>query len=126
MSIQIVEGRQALAEDVDDAEFVGRLLASATDQDFAGVSSLGIFTLGATDFRATLMDTDDDVLFFRVETGTAPDRRGTYPRNAETGELVTFRGAVFVQQLGRDGCPCGPFAVLPPDEFTERFGQPLP
>ena len=26
-----------------------------------------------------------------------------------------------VQQLGRDGCPAGPFAVLPADEFKDRF-----
>lgn len=122
MRIQTIEGRQALAEDIDDAEFIARLLASSADPDFTNVSSLGIFTRGTTEFRATLMDTNEDTLFFRIETGTAPDRKGTYPRNAETGELVTFRGAVFIQQLGRDGCPCGPFAVLPRDEFNERFG----
>lgn len=122
MSIQTIAGRQALAEDVDDAEFIGKLLASSSDPDFGSISSLGTFTRGVTDFRATLMDTDEDVLFFRVETGTAPDRKGTYPRDAETGEIVTFRGAVFVQQLGRDGSPCGPFAVLPVQEFNERFG----
>jgi hypothetical protein len=120
-----VIGRQALAEDVDDAEFIGRLLASSPDPEFGNISSLGTFTRGMTDFRATLMDTDQDVLFFRVETGTAPARNGTYPRDAETGELVAFRGAVFVQQLGRDGTPCGPFAVLPVQEFNERFGQPI-
>lgn len=125
MSIQTIDGRQALAEDIDDAEYFGKLLASAADPAFASVSTLGIFARGATEFRATLMDTDEDTLFFRIETGTAPDRKGTYPRNAETGELVAFRGGVFVQQLGRDGCPCGPFAVLPEQEFTERFGQPV-
>lgn len=125
MRIRPIEGRQSLAEDIDDAEFTARLLASTADPAFASVSSLGVFARGATEFRATLMDTDQDVLFFRIETGTGPDRKGTYPRNAETGELVAFRGAVFVQQLGRDGCPCGPFTVLPEQEFTERFGQPV-
>jgi hypothetical protein len=123
VSIHTIAGRQALAEDVDDAEFIGRLLASSTDPEFGSISSLGIFTRGMTDFRATLMDTDEDVLFFRVETGTAPDRKGTYPRDAETGELVVLRGSVFVQQLGRNGTPCGPFAVLPVQEFNERFRQ---
>ncbi len=121
MSIATIEGRQALAEDVDDAEYIGRLLASAEDPAFAGVSSLGVFTRGSVRFRATRMDTDEDVLFFRIETGTGPDRKGTYPRDTETGELVAFRGAVFVQQLGRDGYPAGPFAVLPAAEFEERF-----
>lgn len=123
MSAQAHVGRQALAEDVDDAEFIGKLLASSADPEFGGISSLGTFTRGITDFRATRMDTDDDTLFFRVETGTAPGRKGTYPRDAETGELVTFRGSIFVQQLGRDGTPCGPFALLPVEEFNERFGQ---
>lgn len=122
MSIQTIDGRQALTEDIDDAEYIGRLLASAADPGFTDISALGIFARGTTEFRATRMDTDEDVLFFRVETGTGPDQKGTYPRNAETGELVTFRGAVFVQQLGRDDCPCGPFAVLPAEEFTAQFG----
>jgi hypothetical protein len=123
MSSQTNAGRQALAEDVDDAEFIGRLLAAGGNPDFGSISSLGTFTRGVTEFRATLMNTDEDVLYFRVETGTAPDRKGTYPRDAETGELVTFRGAVFVQQLGRDGSPSGTFAVLPVSEFNERFSQ---
>ena len=123
MSTHTIKGRQALAEDVEDAEFIATLLASCTDPDFGGISSLGTFIRGTTEYRATLMDTDEDILFFRVETGSAPDRRGTYPRDAETGELVTLRGAVFVQQLSRNGTPCGPFAVLPVDEFTGRFGQ---
>jgi hypothetical protein len=121
MSVQMMEGRQALAEDLDDAEYIGRLLASTTDPEFTTISFLGVFTRGAAEFRATRMDTDQDVLFFRIETGTGPDRKGTYPRDVETGELVTLRGAVFVQQLGRDGCPAGPFAVLPADEFKDRF-----
>jgi hypothetical protein len=118
-----VIARQALAEDVDDAEFIARLLASTPDPDFGGISSLGVFTRGATGFQATLMATDEDVLFFRIETGTAPDRKGTYPRDAETGELVTLRGSVFVQQLGRGGSPCGPFDVVPVPEFNQRFAQ---
>jgi hypothetical protein len=115
--------RQALAEDVDDARFIAGLLASAADPEFAGISSLGTVTRGAVEFRATLMATDEDLLFFRIETGTAPDRKGTYPRDAETGELVVLRGSVFVQQLGRNGTPCGPFAVLPVAEYNDRFGQ---
>ncbi|SKB33810.1 hypothetical protein SAMN05660473_00177 [Arthrobacter sp. 49Tsu3.1M3] len=75
MSVQMMEGRQALAEDLDDAEYIGRLLASTTDPEFTTISFLGVFT----------------------------------------------RGAVFVQQLGRDGCPAGSFAVLPADEFKDRF-----
>lgn len=117
----MVEGRQALAEDVDDAEYIGRLLAGCTDPGFTTISSLGTFTRGAAEFRATTMDTDQDVLFFRVETGTGPDRKGTYPRDAETGELVVFRGAVFIQRLGRDGFPAGPYTVLPAAEFTAQF-----
>lgn len=118
----MVEGRQALAEDVDDAEFIGRLRAASTDPDFGNISSLGTVTSGTTDFRATLMATEDDVLYFRIETGTAPDRKGTYPRDVETGELITLRGAVFLQQLGRNDCPCGPFTLMPVPEFNERFG----
>lgn len=121
MSIATIEGRQSLAEDVEDADYIGRLLASAADPSFAGISSLGIFTRGTARFRATRMATDEDVLFFRIETGTGPDRKGTYPRDAETGELVIFHGAVFVQQLGRDRFPAGPFAVLPAAEFEEHF-----
>jgi hypothetical protein len=119
----MVEGRQALAEDVDDAEFIGSLLAASSDPEFGNISSLGTVTRGATDFRATLMASEDDVLFFRIETGTAPDRKGTYPRNVETGELITLRGSVFVQQLGRAGCPCGPFTVMPVTEFNTRFNR---
>lgn len=123
MSIQTTGRRQSLAEDVEDAEFFGKLLAANGDPDFATVSSLGTFTRAGATFRATLLDTDEDALFFRIETGTGPDRKGTYPRNAETGELVIFRGAVFVQQLGRGGSPSGPFDVLPRTEFNERFTQ---
>lgn len=126
MSIQTIEGRQALAEDVDDAAYTGRLLASAADPAFATISALGVFTRGGADFRATRMETDEDTLFFRIETGTGPDRKGTYPRNAETGELVVFSGAVFVQQLGRDGFPSGQFAVLPEEEFSTGFAPAGP
>lgn len=121
MTAGTVAGRQVLAEDVDDAEFFGRLLAANGNPDFETVNSLGVFTRGGSRFRATRMDTDEDVLFFRIETGTAPDRHGTYPRNAETGELVQFRGSIFVQQLSHEGHPSGPFAVMPTLEFHERF-----
>jgi hypothetical protein len=117
----MVEGRQALAEDVEDAEFIGRLRAAGTDPEFGNISSLGTVTSGTTAFRATLMATEDDVLFFRIETGTAPDRKGTYPRDVETGELIALRGSVFLQQLGRTDCPCGPFTLMPVAEFNDRF-----
>lgn len=124
MSIDTIARQQVLAEDVDDAEFFGRLLQANGNPDFSTVSSLGVFTRGTTSFRATRLATDEDALFFRIETGTAPDRFGTYPRNAETGELVEFRGSIFVQQLSYDGSPCGPFAVMPEQEFNERFNAP--
>ena len=120
---QSILARQSLAEDVDDAVFIGKLLAASSDPEFGNISSLGIVTRGAAEFRATLMATDEDVLFFRVETGTAPDRKGTYPRDAETGELIMLRGSVFVQQLGRGGSPCGPFDVVPVQEFNDRFAR---
>lgn len=122
MSIQTFGARQSLAEDIDDGEFLGKLLAVHGDPDNDAVSSLGTVTRGGSLFRATLMDTDRDAFFFRLETGTGPGRQGTYARNAETGEVVTFHGAVFVQQLGRDGSPTGAFDVLPRAEFNERFG----
>lgn len=121
MTTATIAARQVLAEDVDDAEFFGRLLAANGNPDFSTVSSLGTFTRGGTSFSATRLDTDEDALFFRIETSTAPDRFGTYPRNAETGELVTFRGSIFVQQLSYGGTPSGPFAVMPEQEFNERF-----
>lgn len=123
MTVHSISARQCLAEDIDDAEFIGRLLAASPDPEFGNISSLGTVTRGATEFRATLLATDEDVLYFRIETGTAPDRKGTYPRDAETGELVTLRGSVFVQQLGRGGSPCGPFDVVPVPEFNERFDR---
>lgn len=126
MSTHTIEARQALAEDVDDAEFIARLLASSTDPEFGSISSLGIFVRGTTEYRATLLATGEDLLFFRIETGTTSDRKGTYPRDAETGELITLRGSVFVQQLSRNGVPCGPFGVLPIEEFTGRFALPDP
>lgn len=121
MNTGTIATRQVLAEDVDDAEFFGRLLAANGNPDFSTVTTLGIVTRGSTSFRATRLATDEDALFFRIETGTVPDRFGTYPRNAETGDLVTFRGSIFVQQLSYDGTPCGPFAVMPEQEFQERF-----
>lgn len=58
---------------------------------------------------------------FRMETCARPGRQDTYARNAETGEIVTVRGAVFLQQLSRDGSPPGAFDVLPRTEFSELF-----
>jgi hypothetical protein len=121
VTIQTIEGRQSLAEDVDDAEFIGKLLAAHGDPDLETISFLGTFTRAGSNFRATLLDTERDVLFFRMETGTGPGRQGVYPRNAETGETVIFRGAVFLQQLGRGGSPSGAFDVIPLAEFNERF-----
>lgn len=123
MSVQAIAERQSLAEDVDDAEFIGKLLAAHGDPDLGRISSLGTFTRAGSIFRATLLDTEQDVLFFRIETGTGPGRQGTYPRNAETGETVTFRGAVFLQQLGRGGSPNGAFDVVPLAEFNEQFSR---
>lgn len=80
VSAQMIGDRQALAEDIDDAEFIGKLLGAHGDPDLSDVSSLGTVRRAGSTFGATAMDSDRDFLF--SEWRPAPARAGRTPTRA--------------------------------------------
>lgn len=75
----MIGDRQALAEDIDDAEFIRKLLAAHGDPDLSDVRSLGAVRRAGSTF-ATAMEIDRDFLF--SEWRPAPARAGRAPTRA--------------------------------------------
>lgn len=89
--------RPALRPYADQARYYMDALMKAHGRH----NKLGVFTSRGTRFRATLMETSTDYRYFGTATGQTPGEDDMFLLDAGQKRYIDFRGAVFLEELGR-------------------------
>lgn len=75
------------------------------------------------EYRVTVLDNGEDLLWYHLDDGVTPDEDGNVRMRADDGGIVTvpLRGLYRVQQV-ENGIPApGPGLLMTPDQFQARF-----